>query len=510
MSWEGLRASQRIHRTLHVGDFADRPISSHDGSCSICIGDDKARTRTYKNFLIYVTNRWGLEDATNETNNRFEAFKNALVRYKRDEVAELRNLILKDVQDLLSTVYLKQELIFTKKDTARLIFSVAYTTNTFAIENLIETTSSLAYNQIAEEGNYLTAENIPSVPYVSSTPYVGPQTVTFSKGKGKEEISPIPLPFLAPAGSGSSVSPLLPQYNTTVIPPQIPEGFRTLTPGYNTIFYNQTLYGPMSGFTGNYYWRVPNVNQSRIPVRTLGTIQEGGQPGGFNMYNTSTITQILTSTQTTTPVVPTSTQPSNTQTTTQTVTPPVSTTTQTSIPQVPVSNVTTLPNILQTTTTPVGTTTGATQGGSGTENPGNSTGGYNPPHSQGFGFNNTQNLPPGFGRGFGEGFGGGNPGGNPGGPPGGPGGPPGGGGNPGGLDPNVAALVNALTGMNIGGGYAPREGSFVKPGEFGGTETEDPNEWLERFNRIAEANMWTEYRRFQIIGGYLVGAAARW
>ncbi len=245
------------------------------------------------------------------------------------------------------------------------------------------------------------------------------------------------------------------------------------------------------------------------------------------MYNTSTITQIPANTQTTIPVVPTSTQatlPINTQTTTQNITPPVSTITQTSTPQVPVSNITTLPNILQTTTTPVRTTTGATQGGSSTGNPGNSIGGFNffnnlygntegfnPPQNLGFRFNNTQNPLPGFGGGFGEGFGGGNPRGNPGGPPGGPGGPPGGGGNinPGGLDPNVAALVNALTGMNIGGGgYAPREGSFVKSGEFGGTETEDPNEWLERFNRIAEANMWTEYRRFQIIGGYLVGAAA--
>src|SRR6266498_2021988 len=313
MSWEGLRASQRIYRSLHIGDFSDRPISSHDGSCSICIGDDKARTRTYKNFLIYVTNRWGLEDATNETNNRFEAFKNALVRYKKDEVAELRNLILKDTQDLLSTVYLKSEPIFTKKDTARLIFSVAYTTNTFAIESLIETTSSLAYNQIAEEGNYLTAENTSSVPYITSTPYVGPQTVTITKGKGKEEISPIPSPFLAPAGSAGSVSSLLPQYNTTVIPPQIPGGFRTPTPGYNTIFYNQTLYGPMSGFTGNYYWGVPNVNHSRIPVRTLGTIQEGGQPGGFNMYNTSTIIQTPTSTQNTQTTTP-SQMPTNTTT----------------------------------------------------------------------------------------------------------------------------------------------------------------------------------------------------
>jgi len=147
-----------------------------------------------------------------------------------------------------------------KKNTARLIFSVAYTTNTFAIESLIKTSSSLAYNQIAEEGNYLTAENTPSVPYVTSTPYLGPQTLITSKGKGREEISPISSPFLASAGSAGSVSPILPRYNTITVPPQIPGGFRTPTSGYNTIFYNQTLYGLMSGFTRNYYWRVPNVN----------------------------------------------------------------------------------------------------------------------------------------------------------------------------------------------------------------------------------------------------------
>ena len=110
----------------------------------------------------------------------------------------------------------------------------------------------------------------------------------------------------------------------------------------------------------------------------MGNIQSGGdlggQPGGdFAMYNTSTITQIPTSTQTTTPIVPTNTQ----STTTQTITLPVSTTTQTSTPQVPVSNMSTLPNILQTTTTLVGTTTGATQGGSSTENPESSAGRFN-------------------------------------------------------------------------------------------------------------------------------------
>src|SRR6266540_3742339 len=113
------------------------------------------------------------------------------------------------------------------------------------------------------------------------------------------------------------------------------------------------------------------------------------------------------------------------------------------------------------------------------------------------GGNNNNNPPPplpppGFGGGLGGGF-------NP---------PPGG--NAGGLDPNVTALINALAGANLGVNHVDRESNHVKPTEFGGIEAEDPNEWLERYNRIAEANKWSEHRRFQIIGGYLVGAAARW
>ena len=50
------------------------------------------------------------------------------------------------------------------------------------------------------------------------------------------------------------------------------------------------------------------------------------------------------------------------------------------------------------------------------------------------------------------------------------------GGNAGGLDPNVAALVNALTGANLGINHVERESNHVKLTEFGGTEAEDPNE----------------------------------
>ncbi len=66
----------------------------------------------------------------------------------------------------------------------------------------------------------------------------------------------------------------------------------------------------MSGFTGNYYYEVPNVNRNRIPTRTLGNIQGGG----FNMYNTSTILQ------STGPEIPINTQNINIQTPTSTQT----------------------------------------------------------------------------------------------------------------------------------------------------------------------------------------------
>src|SRR6266498_3587920 len=95
--------------------------------------------------------------------------------------------------------------------------------------------------------------------------------------------------------------------------------------------------------------------------------------------------------------------------------------------------------------------------------------------------NNNNPLPPLLPPGFRGGF-------NP---------PPGG--NARGLDPNVAALVNVLTGANLGINHVERESNHVKPTEFGGTEAEDPNEWLKRYNRIAEANKWSEHRRFQII-----------
>ena len=51
---------------------------------------------------------------------------------------------------------------------------------------------------------------------------------------------------------------------------------------------------------------------------------------------------------------------------------------------------------------------------------------------------------------------------------------------------------------------------MVKPAKFSGKEDEDPQEWIEEFNRAAITNNWTGLRKLQIVGGYLQGMAAIW
>src|SRR6266498_2918207 len=171
-------------------------------------------------------------------------------------------------------------------------------------------------------------------------------------------------------------------------------------------------------------------------------------------------------------------------------------------------NTTTLPNIFNLTNQQTRMTTGATAGGSNSQNNTTSnmnTGGGHFSHFEtvganpfrGFGIfgnnnnnplsgnNNNNNLslspllPPGFGGGLGGGF-------NP---------LPEG--NAEGLDPKIAVLVIVLIEVNLGINHVERESNHVKPTEFRGTEAEDPNEWLECYNRIAEANKWSEYKRFE-------------
>ncbi len=78
-----------------------------------------------------------------------------------------------------------------------------------------------------------------------------------------------------------------------------------------------------------------------------------------------------------------------------------------------------------------------------------------------------------------------------------------------GLDSNITALVNTLTGINLEVNHIKRESNHIKLIEFREMEAEDFNKWLERYNRIIEANKWSEYRRFQIIKRYLIRVIIR-
>ncbi len=52
-------------------------------------------------------------------------------------------------------------------------------------------------------------------------------------------------------------------------------------------------------------------------------------------------------------------------------------------------------------------------------------------------------------------------------------------GNAEGLDSNVIALINVLTGANLRINHVKRELNHVKLIEFRRTKAEDPNEWLK-------------------------------
>lgn len=73
----------------------------------------------------------------------------------------------------------------------------------------------------------------------------------------------------------------------------------------------------------------------------------------------------------------------------------------------------------------------------------------------------------------------------------------------------IGQLTNALLNINRGN-PAARELALVKVERFSGKESEDPVEWLEKFNRAAEANNWPVNRRIAIAASHLTDAASQW
>src|SRR6266540_3806516 len=72
-SWDNIKAAQIAHDLVHRESDSGN-IADFDPSCIYCTGDNKLRTRNYRNFLIYLTNHYQLTDATDETNLTFKKF----------------------------------------------------------------------------------------------------------------------------------------------------------------------------------------------------------------------------------------------------------------------------------------------------------------------------------------------------------------------------------------------------------------------------------------------------
>ncbi len=55
-----------------------KSISNYNPSYIYCVGDNKSKTRNYKNFLIYLTNHYYLTDIIDETNLIFKKLSKKL------------------------------------------------------------------------------------------------------------------------------------------------------------------------------------------------------------------------------------------------------------------------------------------------------------------------------------------------------------------------------------------------------------------------------------------------
>src|SRR6266498_521647 len=415
-TWDNIKTAQIAHNLVHresdTGNIAD-----FDPSCIYCAGDNKSRTRNYRNFLIYLTNHYQLTDATDETNLAFEKLSRRLKVLIQESETETNNEIAKsarkNAEEIFETVRLGKTPKTSFNDTVSILIGVAYGTNIFDNASNIELAHQLAYQQVVRDGNYLELSEKETITelinYIEKTPYLRPSS------KGKEKAGDI-TPLILPTGTAGSVSPILPAYIQQITLPEFQprsessflsnwfgnsnqnSAFRQLSynfnynimSGYNQNYYRDPYgYGyiqrpPTYNYAGYYqpsHYGLPPIQQTwgQTPVATTLPLRVvTSQP----IQNTQTTTQ---PTQTTNTIIP----PQNTTAT-------LNTTTQ-------AQSTTTLPNILNLTSQPTGTA-GATAGGSNSQsNATSNIGGGHFPHFGtiganpvgGFGaFGNNNNNPP--------------------------------------------------------------------------------------------------------------------
>src|SRR6266508_1144107 len=157
-TWDNIKAAQIAHDLVHR-ESDTRNIADFDPSCIYCAGDNKSRTRNYRNFLIYLTNHYQLTDAIDETNLAFEKLSRRLEVLIQESEEKTNNEIAKSVrknaEEIFETVRLGRTPKISFNDTVSILIGVAYETNVFKNASNIELTHQLAYQQVIKDGNYL-------------------------------------------------------------------------------------------------------------------------------------------------------------------------------------------------------------------------------------------------------------------------------------------------------------------------------------------------------------------
>src|SRR6266498_2708781 len=147
-TWDNIKAAQIAHDLVHQESDSEN-IADFNPLCIYCAGDNKSRTRNYKNFLIYLTNHYQLTDATDETNLAFEKLSRrleVLIQESKGETDhEIAKSTRKNAEKIFETVRLSRIPKILFNDTVSILIGVAYGTNIFDNDSNIELAHQLAY-----------------------------------------------------------------------------------------------------------------------------------------------------------------------------------------------------------------------------------------------------------------------------------------------------------------------------------------------------------------------------
>ena len=156
--WDNIKAAQIAHDLVHWESDSGN-IADFDPSCIYCVGDNKPRTRNYRNFLIYLTNHYQLTDATDETNLTFEKLSRrleVLIQESEEENNQkTAKSVRKNTEEIFETVRLNRTPKTSFNDMVSILIGVAYRTNVFDNASNLKIAHQLVYQQVIRDGNYL-------------------------------------------------------------------------------------------------------------------------------------------------------------------------------------------------------------------------------------------------------------------------------------------------------------------------------------------------------------------